>query len=68
MHFKAMHLPSITALAISPKLRQWVLFFLVFFFRTASGAHGDSQTRGQIRATAASLHHSHSNTGSEPCL
>ena len=31
-------------------------------------AHGSSQARGQIGATAAGLHHSHSNEGSEPCL
>ena len=31
-------------------------------------AHGGSQAGGQIRATAASLLHSHSNTGSEPHL
>ena len=35
-------------------------------FRAAPTAYGDSQARGQIRAIAASLHHSH--TGSEPCL
>ena len=29
-------------------------------------AHGCSQARGPIGATAADLHHSHSNTGSEP--
>ena len=44
-----------------------VLFIYLFwvFFRAASVAYGSSQTRGQIRATAASLHHSHSNSGSE---
>ena len=31
-------------------------------------AYGGSQARGQIRATAAGLYHSHSNAGSEPCL
>ena len=31
-------------------------------------AYGSSQARGQIGAAAASLHHSHSNSGSEPCL
>ena len=31
-------------------------------------AYGDSQARGQIKAVAASLHHSHSNTRSEACL
>ena len=34
-------------------------------FRVAPAACGDSQARGQIRAIAASLHHSHCNTGSQ---
>ena len=38
-------------------------FFLFFLFRTIPVPYGSSQTRGQIRATAASLHHSHSNVG-----
>ena len=37
-----------------------------FLFRVA--AYGSSQTRGQIRAVAASLHHSHSNTRSSSHL
>ena len=45
-------------------------FFLFSFllFRAAPEAYGASQARGLIRATAASLYHSHSNSGSEPCL
>ena len=44
-------------------------FYFVFcLFRAASMAYGDSQARGRIGATAAGLHKSHSNTGSEPCL
>ena len=39
-----------------------------FFFRAAPVAYGGSQTRGRIGATAAGLHHSHSNTGSEQSL
>ena len=31
-------------------------------------AYGDAQARGLIGAAAASLHHSHNNAGSEPCL
>ena len=31
-------------------------------------AYGGSQARGPIGATAAGLHHSHSNKGSEPLL
>ena len=38
------------------------------FFRAAPAAYGDSQARGLIRATAAGLHHSHSNARSKPCL
>ena len=44
------------------------LFFFFFFFRAAPMAHGNSQTRGQIGAAAANLHHSHSSAGSKPCL
>ena len=38
------------------------------FFRVAPTACGSSQASGQIGVTAASLHHSHSNVGSELCL
>ena len=47
---------------------------LFFFFRSfclsraTPAAYGGSQARGLIRAVAAGLHHSHSNTGSEPRL
>ena len=41
-------------------------FFLLF--RAAFEAYGGSQVGGQIGAVAASLHHSHSNTGSEPLI
>ena len=37
-------------------------------FRAAPAAYGDSQARGLIRAVAAGLWHSHSNTGSKLCL
>ena len=45
-------------------------FFGFFFllFRAAPAAYGGSQARGQIRALAASLQHSHNNSGSEPHL
>ena len=46
-------------------------FFLSFFFAisgAAPAAYGGSQARGQIRAVAAGLHHSHSNAESQPCL
>ena len=38
------------------------------FLGATPAAYGGSQARGRIRATAAGLHHSHSNTGSEPHL
>ena len=45
-------------------------FFFPFFllFMATSVAYGDSQARGQIRATTAGLHHSHSNARSKPRL
>ena len=45
-------------------------FFFVFllFLWAAPAAYGGSQARGLIGAVAASLHHSHSNSGSEPRL
>ena len=47
----------------------WIcLFIFFFFFRVVPAAHGGSQSRGRIGATAAVLHHSHSNTGSKLCL
>ena len=41
---------------------QQTFFFLIC--RAAPAAYGSSQVRGQIRALAAGLHHSHSNTRS----
>ena len=47
----------------------FVLLLLLFLlFRAASVAHGGSQARVRIGATAAGRHHSHSNAGSEPRL
>ena len=40
----------------------------VCFFRATPAAYGSSQARGPIRAAAASLRHSHSNTGAEANL
>ena len=40
-------------------------FFFLLLFRAEPTAYGHSQARGPIRATAASLHHSHSNRGSK---
>ena len=42
--------------------------FSALLFRTAPEAYGSSQARGLIGAATASLHHSHSNAGSEPHL
>ena len=41
---------------------------LLLLFRAALVVYGGSQARGQMGATAASLHRSHSNAGSEPRL
>ena len=47
-----------------------ISFFLsfFFFFRATPKAHGSFHTRGHIRATAVSLHYSHSNAGFKTCL
>ena len=42
-----------------------IFFFFFFLFTAAPVAHGSSQASHQIRAIAAGLHHSHSNSGSE---
>ena len=44
------------------------MYIYIFLFRATPVAHGVSQARGRIGAGAASLHHSHNNSGSEPCL
>ena len=43
-------------------------FSFSLFIRAVPAAQGGSQARGRIRAAAASLHCSHSNVGSKPCL
>ena len=43
----------------------FILSYNFFFFRAASVAHGVSQARGLIGATAAGLRHSHSNMRSK---
>ena len=44
-------------------------FFLSFFFsRAKPTAYRSSRARDWVRATAAGLHHTHSNVGSESCL
>ena len=46
----------------------FVCLFVFGLFEAASVAYGGSQARDQIRAVAACLHNSHSNSGSEPHL
>ena len=46
----------------------FILFYFAFIFRALPVAYGGSQARGLIGAIAAALHHSHSNTRSEPHL
>ena len=47
----------------------WMNFFVPLgLFRATLTAYGSSQAKGQIRAVAAGLRHSHSNVGTEPCL
>ena len=46
----------------------FILFYLFFLFRATPMGYVSSQARGQVRAAAAGLHHSHRNTGSEPPL
>ena len=41
------------------------VLFVFLSFRATLAAYGSFQARGLIGAVAASLHHSHSNTGSE---
>ena len=45
-----------------------ILFVCFLLLKTAPAVYGGSQARGLIGAIAASLHHSHSNVGSEPHL
>ena len=44
------------------------IFVCLFVFKAMPAAYGNFQARGWIGAAAASLHHSLSNAGSEPCL
>ena len=46
----------------------FMYLFIFVFSRAAPMAYGDSQAKGLIGAVAASLHHSHSNSGSKPRL
>ena len=44
---------------------RWYVYLFNYLVAPAPAAYGSSQARGCIRAAAASLHHSHSNTGAE---
>ena len=46
----------------------YLFFFFLIFFRATPEGYVNSQARGPIRAAAAGLYHSHSNTRSELCL
>ena len=59
--------PSQWTISFNKFLSFFLSFFFLFFWATPV-AHGGSQARDLIRATAADLYHSHSNAGSQPCL
>ena len=63
-------LPSFLPSSLPPSLPSLSLFsfFLFLLSMAAPAVYGGSLARGRIRATAAGLHHSHSNSGSEPHL
>ena len=68
-HLGLFHITDNTNILMTISHIFFVLFcFVALFFRAAPVAYGDSQARGLIRAIAAGLHHSHSNTRSELCL
>ena len=52
----------------SSRVNQWSCFFGGSGGESRPTAYGSSQGRGWIRAVAVGLHHSHSNTRSEPSL
>ena len=63
------YLKPIHSLSLISTFSSITIFFFFFgLFRAAPTAHRGSQARGQIRAIAAGLYHSHSNARSEPCL
>ena len=46
----------------------FTFYFILFIYFAYTTAYGGLQARGLIRATAAGLHHRHSNTRSKPHL
>ena len=64
-HFESGFLLSVMFLRVIHVAACIPILLLSFcFFRAVSTAYGNSQARGQIRATADGLHRSHSNVGS----
>ena len=65
--FSSMMLPVIllTGHHVDGALIQLIFFFFFFLFIATPVAYGSSQARGWTWAAGASLHHSHSNTGSK---
>ena len=47
--------------------QNFIYLFILLFFRATLAAYGSSLARSQTGATAAGLHHSHSNVRSEVC-
>ena len=67
--FKVCELVSVLqGSSLCPFFQIFFFFGLFVFSRATPSACGGSQARGLIGAAAASLHHSHSNSGSEPRL
>ena len=64
-----MHLIHLKVTFLMHLLFLFIYLFLSFcLLRAARAAYGGSQASSLIGAVAASLHHSHSNTRSKPCL
>ena len=57
-----------TVFSLSPQFYPHFYLFIYWLFRATATVYRSSQARGQIRAIAASLLHSHSNLGFKPCL
>ena len=55
-------------LLVINNLKCFYFLFIFLLFRAAPSVYGGSQARGLLGATAAGLHHSHSNTRSKPLL
>ena len=67
-HFYSHHHLSPGLLQMFGRNGLLITFFFLSFSGAAPTAYGGNQARGLIRAVAAGLHYSHSNTGSKPRL